>query len=288
MAMTNSDGSTIPPSPKREQLKGNDHLVSVEPLQSVPIPEKEIEVLQLTMQQQQPITDPAQVHSLTPDEIQFYRKNPLMFQNFLVQLQSAPPERTQRVFNPIMTPHLNSVDQVMRSPAYQMAIVSIEQFFASYIDVLFTKIEQLYGNTTLSEVVVNQAIILVKDLREMVTSHCFAQFTSMTADRDMFFNEDAVSRLTPVHEDDFAVNESISLGEYLRRYGRRYQVEVDPVLSCINSDVIKVGICARACATCTKACTRNVGAHYLIMPKHVTLLEAVISNKLMGPIGPTF
>lgn len=47
--------------------------------------------------QQQQITDPAQIPGLTAEEVQYYRTNPVMFQNFLVQMQAGTMAAAQNV-----------------------------------------------------------------------------------------------------------------------------------------------------------------------------------------------
>lgn len=49
--------------------------------------------------QQQQITDPAQIPGLSEAEINFYRGNPVMFHNFLQQMQSANMQQNQNVLN---------------------------------------------------------------------------------------------------------------------------------------------------------------------------------------------
>lgn len=46
----------------------------------------------------QPITDPSQVPGLTPEEVVFYRTNPVMFQHFIQQLQSQGLQQNQAQF----------------------------------------------------------------------------------------------------------------------------------------------------------------------------------------------
>ena len=46
---------------------------------------------------QQQITDPAQIPGLTPEEINFYRGNPVMFQNFLAQMQVQGAQQNANV-----------------------------------------------------------------------------------------------------------------------------------------------------------------------------------------------
>lgn len=43
-----------------------------------------------------PITDPSQVPGLTPEEVNYYRINPVMFQNYLGQLQSGAASQVQQ------------------------------------------------------------------------------------------------------------------------------------------------------------------------------------------------
>ncbi len=47
--------------------------------------------------QQQQITDPAQIPGLTPEEINFYRGNPVMFQNFLAQMHVQGAQQNANV-----------------------------------------------------------------------------------------------------------------------------------------------------------------------------------------------
>lgn len=65
--------------------------------------------------QPQQITDPAQIPSLTPEEINFYRGNPVMFQNFLAQMQVQGAQQSQNV----LVQRQNQIPRYLRTAAEQ-------------------------------------------------------------------------------------------------------------------------------------------------------------------------
>ena len=63
--------------------------------------------------QHQQITDPAQIPGLTPEEVNFYRGNPVMFQNFLAQMQVQGAQQSANVLNQ----RQNQVPRYLRTAA---------------------------------------------------------------------------------------------------------------------------------------------------------------------------
>ena len=63
--------------------------------------------------QQQQITDPSQIPGLTVDEVNFYRGNPVMFQNYLAQMQVQNVQQNQNV----MTQRQQQIPRYLRTAA---------------------------------------------------------------------------------------------------------------------------------------------------------------------------
>lgn len=161
-------------------------------------------------------------------------------------------------------------DAMLGSPHYRVGIVNIERFFASYIDMLFTFIDQaMASNEKLAEVVVTDVILLAKDLRDLTVVQWKMHCGSSMGLRHPFFPKEAIPRLSPVMEGDFVAKQSLPLGVYLEDFSNHYNVRTDSDLKMLNSGVITVALG-----------DMHPDTHYLVMPKHEVFLDAVLNSKL--------
>lgn len=240
------------------------------------------------------ITDPAQLHNLSAAEIEHYRSNPVMFQNYLEQLasvdrstQATPPLggwgnsrynnpanrqmfiRPTPSFNRAFAPGIRHKPIVARP--FIEAVCSAEYFFSEYL----TKVHAAFNSAQMNNnVAMSVAIIVIRKLREMVVKHNREYYSNITSD-DPFFRKVMVPVLVPILKDsssEFMLKEkalgpahSATLPEYLQRLSYNHpEIEIDQFWYIFPMHGISVTISASGDTT-----------HNLVLPSPEDMLEMV-------------
>ena len=154
---------------------------------------------------------------------------------------------------------------------YQTELCGLELVFAEYIWSLIPAADSFDPDDKVSSRDINQAIYLIRLLREWAISHLTAYIHMAPVAHDPFFAEKPMPELVVEKEKDCRAVYVMPVGTYLQRFSERYGgVSYDPDLLSLTGELFKIGISDKPA---------DEGAHFLMLPDPKELLRAASNNQ---------
>lgn len=158
---------------------------------------------------------------------------------------------------PMNAPQQENVNQ----QAYNDVVYNTENFFGTYIGLLFGEIGSQPDEAG------TEAVILVRTLREAAIAQSRRHLQDSDGEDDPFFNTGAAPGLLGTTEDDEDISQTIPLQDYLRRFNQAHpnsSATTVEALYDLNAPGVMVGISSKP---------EYAGYHFIVLPEPEKLLE---------------